>query len=71
MDYTLERHFSSRESIRFVKSHRGLAIGNGTVFMFLLMTGFGFLFAPPLAAVAATIETVKRLEPQQLDNEYV
>jgi len=41
MDYTLERHFSSRESIRFVK------------------------------AVAATIETVKRLDPQHLDNEYV
>ncbi|MEM9822011.1 MAG: EI24 domain-containing protein [Bacteroidota bacterium] len=71
MDYTLERHFNSSESIRFVKSHRWLAIGNGTVFMFLLMTGLGFLFAPPLAAVAATVETVKRIDVKELDNEYV
>ena len=71
MDYTLERHFSSRETVRFVKDHRWLAVGNGTVFMLLLMTGFGFLIAPPLAAVAATIETVKRLDVAEMDNEYV
>ncbi len=61
IDYTLERHFNVRNSIRFVKSNKGLALGNGLVFMGLLAIGIGFLIAPPLAAVAATIETTKRL----------
>ena len=77
MDYTLERHHSIRESARFVKKHRWLAIGNGSAFLLLLGTGVGFLVAPPLAAVAGATETVKRLEPMGLemhvdyDEEYV
>ena len=66
LDYTLERSHNIKQSVRFNRRHRGLAIGNGTVFMLLLMTGIGFLFAPPLAAVAGTLETVKRLEPMAL-----
>ncbi len=61
MDYTLERHFGVRESVRFVRRHRGVAIGNGVVVLLLLLTGVGFLFALPLGAVAATVETRKRL----------
>ncbi|MEL6942331.1 MAG: EI24 domain-containing protein [Bacteroidota bacterium] len=62
MDFTMERHFSFRGSIRFVRRNRGLAIGNGAVFLWLLLTGVGFLFAPTLATIAATVEVVKRLE---------
>ncbi len=62
MDYTLERHFRLRDSVRFVRRRRMLAVGNGTVFMLLLLTGVGFLFALPLGTVAATIETTKRLK---------
>ncbi|HFA49907.1 MAG TPA: EI24 domain-containing protein [Bacteroidetes bacterium] len=62
MDYTLERHFSYKNSIRFVKKNRGLALGNGIVFMLLFFTVIGFLFALPLGTVAATIQTVKKLE---------
>ncbi len=62
IDYTLERHYSVKGSTRFVKDNRWLAIGNGTVFLLILMTGIGFLFAPPLATVAATLEATKRLE---------
>ncbi|MEC8883425.1 MAG: EI24 domain-containing protein, partial [Bacteroidota bacterium] len=40
MDYTLERHFSYRESINFVKAHRGVATGNGIVFMLFLLIPF-------------------------------
>lgn len=61
MDYTLERHLRTRASIRFVRQHRGLAIGNGLIFILLLMTGIGFLFALPLSTVAATPEVLKRL----------
>ena len=62
MDYTLERHYNVRHSIDFGRDNRGLAIGNGSIFLLLLFTGIGFLIAPPLATVAATLETVKRLD---------
>lgn len=61
MDYTMERHLKVRDSIRFVRSNRGLALGNGAVFILLLMTGIGFLFALPLSTAASTPEVVKRL----------
>lgn len=61
MDYTLERHRNVRESIQFVRQYRGIALGNGAVFMLLLMTGIGFLFALPLSTAAATPVVVKRL----------
>ena len=61
MDYTLERYFSVKEGTQFVRRNRGLALGNGTIFLLLLMTGIGILFAPPLATIAATIESTKRL----------
>jgi CysZ protein len=69
LDYTLEGHYSVTESTRFVKKHRWLAIGNGTVFLLLLGTGVGFLVAPPLAAVAGAQEAVKRMEPLALERE--
>ncbi|MEN0004695.1 MAG: EI24 domain-containing protein [Bacteroidota bacterium] len=67
IDYTLERHFSMRDSVRFVRKNRGLALGNGMVFMALLLTGIGFLFALPVGTVAATSETLKRLDKTSPD----
>ena len=67
LDYTLERHFSVVESTRFVKKHKYLAIGNGSVFLLLLMTGVGFLIAPPLATVAGTLESFERLKTNHID----
>ena len=71
MDYTLERHLGYRDSIRFVHRNRAMAIGNGAVFMFLLLTFIGFFFALPLGTVAATIETIKRLPEQDEVNGFV
>lgn len=65
MDYSLERHMDVRERVQYVKDYKGLAIGNGAVFMVLLFTAVGFIFAPPLGTVAATIENVKRLFPEE------
>lgn len=62
IDFTLERHCGVKDSVRFVRRNAGLAIGNGLVFMLLLLTGLGFVLALPLGTVAATLETVKRLE---------
>jgi len=61
MDFTLERHFNLNDSVRFVRRYRGVAIGNGAIFLLLLMTGLGFLIALPISTVAATSEVVKRL----------
>jgi len=61
IDYTLERHYNVSGSVRFVRQNRGLALGNGTPFVLLLSTGIGAFIAPPLATIAATVETVKRL----------
>lgn len=65
MDFTLERYCNVRQSVRFVRSYRALAIGNGAVFLLLLLTGVGFFFALPLGTVAATVETLRRLPARQ------
>ncbi|WP_308991849.1 EI24 domain-containing protein [Mariniflexile litorale] len=63
MDYTLERHFKYNESIQFVKNHRGLAIGNGIVFMlFLLIPVIGVILVLPLSVTAASVKTIEALQ---------
>lgn len=65
MDYTLERHFSYRESIAFVKKHRGLSIGNGIGFLLLLLIPFvGVVLVLPLSVTSASVSTVKALHPE-------
>jgi len=60
MDYTLERHFSYQKSIQFVKANKGIAIGNGLVFMlFLLIPFVGIILIIPFSVTSATIATVK------------
>ena len=60
MDYTLVRHFSYQKSIQFVKANKGIAIGNGLVFMlFLLIPFVGVIFIIPFSVTSATIATVK------------
>lgn len=67
MDYTLERHFSYRESINFVKAHRGFAIGNGIVFMlFLLIPFVGIILVLPISVTAASTTTLQLLKKQSL-----
>lgn len=63
MDYTLERHYSYKESIRFVKNNKGIAIGNGIVFMlFLFIPVVGVILILPLSVTAATVQTVELLK---------
>jgi len=65
MDYTLERHYNYKDSIAFVKQHKGVAIGNGIVFMLLLMIPVvGIILVLPLSVVSATKETVKRVHQE-------
>ncbi|MDO6759819.1 EI24 domain-containing protein [Tamlana sp. 2_MG-2023] len=63
MDYTLERHYNYKNSINFVRENRGLAIGNGIIFMlFLFIPIVGVLLVLPLSVTAATTETIKVLK---------
>lgn len=67
MDYTLERHFKYKESIQFVHKNRGIAIGNGIVFMlFLLIPVLGIILALPLSVTAASLKTVELLKAEKL-----
>lgn len=68
MDYTLERHLKYKESIRFVKQNRGLAIGNGIIFMlFLFIPLLGIILVLPLSVTAATVKTVEVLNPKTIN----
>lgn len=63
MDYTLERHFKYRESINFVQKNKGIAIGNGIVFMFFLFVPvIGVIMVLPLSVTAATVKTIELLK---------
>lgn len=60
MDYTLERHYTYKESIRFVRRNRGMAIGNGLVFMLVLMIPvIGLILILPVSVTAATKNTLE------------
>ncbi|MBU2997600.1 EI24 domain-containing protein [Cellulophaga baltica] len=69
MDYTLERHLNYKESILFVKKNRGIAIGNGIVFMlFLLIPVIGILIVLPLSVTAASKKTISILNSNNNSN---
>lgn len=57
LDYSMERHKKTpAESIYYVASHKGLAIGNGLVFYLLhFLPIIGWVLAPAYAVVAATL----------------
>ena len=66
MDYTLERHLSYKDSIYFVRKNKGIAIGNGIIFMlFLLVPVLGVIFVLPFSVTAASIETVALLKQEK------
>lgn len=63
LDYSLEKYYGIAESKKFSQKHRWLAVGNGTVFLTLLAVPvLGLFFAPALSTVAATLESMKRID---------
>ncbi len=57
IDYFLERHTGVSGSVAFTKQHKGLAMGNGTVFLLILLIPIlGALFAPILGTIASSRE---------------
>lgn len=67
MDYTNERRrLNVKQSVQFIRHHKGIATGNGTVFSLLLIvpilgTYIGPIFAPIICSVGATLAIHKRV----------
>lgn len=62
-DFWAERHFSYRDTVRFMKSEKGMLVGNGIVYVLILAIPIlGAFIAPPLATIAVTIEGTRELE---------
>jgi CysZ protein len=61
IDYCSERkRLSIRQSVSYIRSNKGLAMGNGFIFSFLFNIPFvGVIVAPVLASVAASIAVVE------------
>jgi CysZ protein len=57
LDYSCERNkLSPSQSIAFIGRHKGLAIGNGMIFILMhLLPLVGWVLAPSYAVIAATI----------------
>ena len=65
MDYTLERYFSFKESLGFVKKNTGYSIGNGIVFIgCLFLPVLGIIIVLPLSVTAASIQTIALLNKE-------
>lgn len=68
-DFWAERHFNYRETVRYMKGEKGMLIGNGIVYIFLISIPIiGVFLGPPLATIAITSEAVKY---NDYDVEYV
>jgi len=64
-DYYMERHFSVKESVRFVRKNRLFALANGSIFLGLLaIPVVGVFFSPILCAIAATIGIDPKMNPK-------
>lgn len=66
IDYYIERKkLNARQSVYFMRKHKGLAIGNGVLFAFtLLFPVIGTLFAPFLAIISVVAATILMEEMQ-------
>lgn len=63
LDYFMERHYNVKGAVAFVRKHRFLAIGNGSIFLLLLMIPvLGWFIAPFFATIAGTLAAVERIK---------
>lgn len=57
LDYSCDRHHMELpETVDFVKTHKGIAVGNGLIFyLFLVVPILGWMLAPAYATIAGTL----------------
>ncbi len=66
MDFIFERRFGVRQSLKMGRKKKWLAIGNGLVYLFMMLSIIGVFFAPILSVAGLTVELVKRLDEKEL-----
>lgn len=68
LDYSCERYkMNTRESVQFVRQHKGLAIGLGLAFYSLFLLPYiGWILAPVVGIVAGTLVFIKIKKPEDL-----
>jgi len=62
MDFTMERYYKRKDSILWIKNKRGLALGNGIVYLTIFISIIGFFIAPTIATIAGTISVLDELK---------
>ena len=67
LDYSFERrNLSASQSIYFIGTHKGLAIGNGIIFYSMhLVPIIGWILAPAYALIAATLSIIKVMDKEK------
>jgi len=66
-----ERHLSYRDTLHFMRTNKGMCIGNGIVFVFLLaIPVIGVFLAPPLATIAGTLHAHRHFDPNYDEEAY-
>jgi CysZ protein len=69
LDYTLARKLDFLQMKRWVKSNRGLALGNGAIYFTLLLIPFiGIFIAPMLTTAAATISVLDQQNKNEISD---
>lgn len=67
IDFYMERRYNVKESKAYIKAHRGLAIGNGCIFLGLLLIPIlGVFLAPTVATISGTLAAISLRQDQQL-----
>jgi len=65
VDFFLERRLNSREARQFAKRNRGLMIGNGLVFLVILLIPIlGVFVASTVATISGTLSGLEKLNDQ-------
>lgn len=63
IDYWAERHMNYKETTSYLSAHKGMLIGNGIVYLFLIAIPFvGVVFIPTLSTVAGTLHASEKWE---------
>jgi len=66
LDYTMERYYDYRSSKSFLHQHRGLAIGNGIVFILIsVIPVIGIILVLPLSVSAGTFTVLQVIKTQE------
>jgi len=67
LDFFMERRFNIKQSKRFAQLNKGIAVGNGSVFLLLfLIPVAGAFFAPTICTISGTLSALESPELERV-----